>query len=230
MRRLRALAPGPGPEVWLKDDGAYGAPHGGNKVRKLEWILPDVEARGRRTIVTVGGLATNHGLATAVWGRERGLRTALALVDQPLDDARAQPGGAHPALRRTRLPDPREVPHLSGGALDTPAPHGSSQPAGCRTSCPWEGRPPWVAWATSRARSNWRSRSRAVTSPSPRTSSWRSGRAARRRAWPPGFGSPACAPAWWAWSSTTALRSTPGRSRAWPRAMALLRRRGATWA
>ena len=86
VRRLRALAAGTGPEVWLKDDGAYGAPHGGNKVRKLEWILPDVEARGRRTIVTVGGLATNHGLATAVWGRARGLRTALALVDQPLDD------------------------------------------------------------------------------------------------------------------------------------------------
>ena len=86
VRRLRALATGPGPEVWLKDDGAYGAPHGGNKVRKLEWILPDVEARGRRTIVTVGGLGTNHGLATSVWGRERGLRTALALVDQPFDD------------------------------------------------------------------------------------------------------------------------------------------------
>ena len=30
VRRLRALAPGPGPEVWLKDDGAYGAPRGGN--------------------------------------------------------------------------------------------------------------------------------------------------------------------------------------------------------
>jgi D-cysteine desulfhydrase len=91
VRRLRALAAGPGPDLWLKDDGAYGAPDGGNKVRKLEWILPDVEARGRRTIVTVGGLATNHGLATAVWGRRRGLRTALALVDQPLDDhVRAQ--------------------------------------------------------------------------------------------------------------------------------------------
>jgi D-cysteine desulfhydrase len=86
VRELRALAGDPGPEVWLKDDGAYGAPHGGNKVRKLEWILPDAEARGCRTIVTVGALATNHGLATAVWGRRRGLQTALALVDQPLDD------------------------------------------------------------------------------------------------------------------------------------------------
>lgn len=91
VRRLEALAPAPGPDVWLKDDGAYGAPDGGNKVRKLEWILPDVEARGREVIVTVGGLATNHGLATAVWGRRRGLRTALALVDQPQDDhVRAQ--------------------------------------------------------------------------------------------------------------------------------------------
>lgn len=89
VRRLEALAPGP--ELWLKDDGAYGAPDGGNKVRKLEWILPDVEARNRDVIVTVGGLATNHGLATAVWGRRRGLRTALALVDQPQDDhVRAQ--------------------------------------------------------------------------------------------------------------------------------------------
>jgi D-cysteine desulfhydrase len=86
VRPLRALAGGAGPDIWLKDDGAYGAPWGGNKVRKLEWILPDVESRGRRTIVTVGGLATNHGLATAVWARQRGIRTALALVDQPLDD------------------------------------------------------------------------------------------------------------------------------------------------
>jgi D-cysteine desulfhydrase len=86
VRRLPALAAGSGAEVWLKDDGVYGAPHGGNKVRKLEWILPDVVARDRRTIVTVGGLATNHGLATAIWGRKLGLRTALALVDQPLDE------------------------------------------------------------------------------------------------------------------------------------------------
>ena len=168
VRLLPELAPGPGPEVWLKDDGAYGAPHGGNKVRKLEWILPDVEARGRRTIVTVGGLATNHGLATAVWGRRRGLSTALALVDQPFDDhvrdqlERIRRSGArvyrtrgtyrtylaapwillrHSDLRGRRLPyfltvggssplgcarlsDPWEVPHLSCGTLDTPAPHG----------------------------------------------------------------------------------------------------------
>ena len=78
--------------VWLKDDGRYGdGPWGGNKVRKLEWILPDARRRGRGTILTVGALGTNHGLATALYGREHGLRVALALVDQPLDDhVRAQ--------------------------------------------------------------------------------------------------------------------------------------------
>jgi len=86
VRRLAALPAGPGCDVWMKDDGAYGELYGGNKVRKLEWILPDVEARGRTTIVTVGALATNHGLATALYARSRGLRCVLVLVDQPVDD------------------------------------------------------------------------------------------------------------------------------------------------
>ena len=96
----------------MKDDGAYGSIYGGNKVRKLEWILPDVAARGRRTIVTVGALGTNHGLATALYARERGLRCAVALVDQPVDDhVRRQLRPAR-ALRRAPLQDARQVPHL----------------------------------------------------------------------------------------------------------------------
>ena len=106
VRRLTALPAGTGGEVWVKDDGAYGSIYGGNKVRKLEWILPDVAARGRRTIVTVGALGTNHGLATALYAREHGLRCAVALVDQPVDEhverqlARLERSGAH--LYRTR--------------------------------------------------------------------------------------------------------------------------------
>jgi D-cysteine desulfhydrase len=87
VRRLEQLErlPGSG-EVWLKDDGRFGGAWGGNKARKLEWILPDVRRRGRRTIFTVGALATNHGLATALYAREQGLATVLALVDQPYDE------------------------------------------------------------------------------------------------------------------------------------------------
>lgn len=93
VRRLAGLAPA-GTELWLKDDGAYGdGGWGGNKVRKLEWLLPDVRRRGRETILSVGGLGTNWGLATALYGREHGLRTALALIDQPVDEhVRAQLG------------------------------------------------------------------------------------------------------------------------------------------
>ena len=91
VRRLDALEPA-GTELWIKDDGAYGdGGWGGNKVRKLEWILAEAKRRRARTILTVGGLGTNWGLATALYGREHGIATALMLVDQPVDEhVRAQ--------------------------------------------------------------------------------------------------------------------------------------------
>lgn len=86
VRPLPGLSDGAAP-VWLKDDGAFGdGGWGGNKVRKLEWLLPEAKRRGRRTILTFGGLGTNWGLATALYAREQGLSTVLALVDQPVDE------------------------------------------------------------------------------------------------------------------------------------------------
>jgi D-cysteine desulfhydrase len=73
--------------IWVKEDGAFGSGGwGGNKVRKLEWLIPDARRRGRRSVLTFGGLGTNWGLATALYAREHGLETALALVDQPVDE------------------------------------------------------------------------------------------------------------------------------------------------
>ena len=109
VRRLEALeglAGGAG-EIWLKDDGVFGGSWGGNKARKLEWVLPDVRRKRRSTIFTVGALATNHGLATALYAREQGLRTVLALVDQPPSDhvrrqvARIERSGARVYRTRT---------------------------------------------------------------------------------------------------------------------------------
>ncbi|MET9289980.1 1-aminocyclopropane-1-carboxylate deaminase/D-cysteine desulfhydrase [Nocardia beijingensis] len=79
-------------QVWCKDESGYGdGGWGGNKVRKLEWLLPEARRRGARTILTVGGTGTNWGLATALYGRAQGIDTELALVDQPVDDhVRAQ--------------------------------------------------------------------------------------------------------------------------------------------
>jgi D-cysteine desulfhydrase len=81
---------GEAPAIWLKDDGAY-ARYGGNKARKLEWLLADALRRGKGTIVTGGAIGTNHGLAVALYARELGLRTVLVLVPQPEDEhTRAQ--------------------------------------------------------------------------------------------------------------------------------------------
>jgi D-cysteine desulfhydrase len=75
-----------GPQLWVKNDGLYGSVYGGNKARKLELILADALRRGKRTIITFGAVGTNHGLATALYAREQGLRTVLVLVDQPMTD------------------------------------------------------------------------------------------------------------------------------------------------
>ena len=56
---------------------------GGNKVRKLEWVLPELERRGTRTVVSAGGLGTNWGLTLARHAAERGIATQLLLVEQP---------------------------------------------------------------------------------------------------------------------------------------------------
>ncbi len=79
-------------EVWLKAESEYGdGGWGGNKVRKMEWIIPEAHRRGTRTLFTVGGIGTHWGLVAALYGREHGLRTLLGLVDQPVDDhVRAQ--------------------------------------------------------------------------------------------------------------------------------------------
>lgn len=136
---VRELA---GLDVWVKEDGAFGwGGWGGNKVRKLEWLIPDARRRGRRSILTFGGLGTNWGLATALYGREHGLDTALALVDQPIDDhvraqlARLQTSGARIHRTRTKARTVALLPWLvarnaSGGRPPYLLPAGGSSAIG----------------------------------------------------------------------------------------------------
>src|SRR4051812_18321123 len=71
--------------VWIKDDGAYSA-FGGNKARKLEWLLADARRRGKRTVLTGGAVGTNHRLATALFSPRPRMRTGLGLVPPPDSD------------------------------------------------------------------------------------------------------------------------------------------------
>ena len=73
--------------LYVKRDDRSGTSYGGNKPRKLEFIIGAALARGARRLVTSGGLGTNHGLATTILGNEAGLATTLVLVPQPVTDA-----------------------------------------------------------------------------------------------------------------------------------------------
>lgn len=99
----RGLAP-----VWIKDDGAYSR-FGGNKARKLEWLLADAQRRGKRTILTGGALGTNHGLASALFARGLGMRTVLVLVPQPETE--------HVRRQLERMRDSGAELHLARGVL-----------------------------------------------------------------------------------------------------------------
>lgn len=128
--------------IWVKDDGRFGAGGwGGNKVRKLEWLIPDAKRRDRRSILTFGGLGTNWGLATALYAREHGLKTALALVDQPVDDhvraqlARLEASGARIHRTHTKARTMRMLPwliarNISGGHPPYLLPAGGSSSVG----------------------------------------------------------------------------------------------------
>jgi len=86
VERLENVSTRLGAEVWVKRDDRSSPVYGGNKPRKLEFLLADAQAQGRTTLVTCGGLGTNHGLATTIHGGTRGFRVVLGLRTQPVDE------------------------------------------------------------------------------------------------------------------------------------------------
>jgi D-cysteine desulfhydrase len=81
---LEGLSAHLGSEVWIKRDDMTSSTYGGNKPRKLEFLLGEALRRGHKTLVTGGGIGTNHGLATAVFGRQLGFHVVLGLFGQPV--------------------------------------------------------------------------------------------------------------------------------------------------
>ena len=82
MTRLRD-ALGGGPTLLVKRDDAIPFGFGGNKVRKLEFVLADAQAAGADTLVTLGGVQSNHARATAAAAAKLGMRCVLILNGQP---------------------------------------------------------------------------------------------------------------------------------------------------
>ena len=72
-----------GCSVWIKRDDLTGAALSGNKIRKLDCLLADAHTRGATTIITCGGIQSNHCRATAIACRQHGLRPVLLLRGSP---------------------------------------------------------------------------------------------------------------------------------------------------
>ncbi|HMD89718.1 MAG TPA: D-cysteine desulfhydrase family protein [Anaerolineaceae bacterium] len=72
-----------GPHLWVKRDDMTGLAFGGNKTRKLEFVMAEVQANGARTLITVGAAQSNHCRQTAAMAARFGLDCILVLSGDP---------------------------------------------------------------------------------------------------------------------------------------------------
>ncbi len=119
-------------DLWLKDDSG-GPPVGGNKARKLEFLVADALRKRRRTLVTIGYLGTNHGLATALAAREAGITARVVLIDEVASDH------VRDTLLRLNAIGAR-MHHAPGEVLSVPVAAGALARAGLSRTAPY-----WVA-------------------------------------------------------------------------------------
>lgn len=85
VQRVRSASV-PNGNLWIKRDDLTHDVYGGNKVRKLEYLLAAARAREAKTVVTVGAVGSHHVLATSYFGARAGLRVEAVLVPQPATD------------------------------------------------------------------------------------------------------------------------------------------------
>ena len=73
-----------GPEIWIKRDDCTVVATGGNKVRKLEWLIGEAKAQGATHVVTQGAVQSNHVRQTAAVARKVGM-TCTALLEHRIE-------------------------------------------------------------------------------------------------------------------------------------------------
>ncbi len=102
-----------GPRILIKRDDLTGRVVGGNKIRKLEYLLADALRADATHVVTGGGAQSNHAVQTAVCARMAGLETVLVL-------SRPEPGlpCGNILLHRLLGVTPRYVDHYKPDDLE----------------------------------------------------------------------------------------------------------------
>lgn len=72
-----------GPTLLVKRDDQTGLAFGGNKARKLEFLLAEAQAHGAKTLITAGALQSNHCRQTAAAAAHFGFDCILVLAGEP---------------------------------------------------------------------------------------------------------------------------------------------------
>jgi D-cysteine desulfhydrase family pyridoxal phosphate-dependent enzyme len=87
--RFREALGGPArcPRILIKRDDLTGLGLGGNKARKLEFLIADALAQGAHTVITTGAVQSNHARMTAAAARMAGLKAVLVLTTKHDDPA-----------------------------------------------------------------------------------------------------------------------------------------------
>src|SRR6187549_1304621 len=91
---LAATCPGDkGPKVWIKRDDMLGLFPGGNKTRKLEFLVADALAKGADTLVTCGAPQSNHCRITLAAAVKEGLKCRFVIEERVPNSYRKDAGG-----------------------------------------------------------------------------------------------------------------------------------------
>lgn len=71
-----------GPEIWIKRDDCTGLSTGGNKTRKLEFLMAEAELAGADVVMTQGATQSNHARQTAAFAAKMGMACHILLEDR----------------------------------------------------------------------------------------------------------------------------------------------------
>ena len=75
-----------GRNIYIKRDDMTGLGLGGNKIRKLEFLLADAKAQGAEVVFTTGGAQSNHAMLTAAAAGKLGMKAVLVLKKRGVTD------------------------------------------------------------------------------------------------------------------------------------------------
>ena len=89
-----------GPKLWVKRDDCTGLGGGGNKTRKLEFLMAAARQQGADTVITTGAVQSNHARQTAAAAAKIGMGCHLLLEDIAADTDRDYRGNGNVLLDR----------------------------------------------------------------------------------------------------------------------------------